>query len=126
VDGLQPGGFAAVAFGLRHQALFRPIESWGGYFPPVLDGPFKHATRAVLAAHDPTRLVGAEQLLLERGKTRFFLSTGPPHSRWAPPSATIDYAGRLKALGLPYALRIYTSKQGEWRTQLDDRLRWPL
>jgi S-formylglutathione hydrolase FrmB len=126
IAGLSAGGFGAVDIGLRHPSLFRTIESWGGYFTPVLDGPFKHSTRAVLARHDPTRLVEAEQVLLVRGKTRFFLSTGPPHSRWAPPSATIDYAGRLRALGLSYTLRIYTSKQGEWRNQLDDGLRWAL
>jgi enterochelin esterase-like enzyme len=126
IAGLSAGGFGAVDIGLRHPSLFRTIESWGGYFTPVLDGPFKQATRAVLAAHDPTRLVEAEQPLLEHGQTRFFLSTGPPHSRWAPPSATIDFARRLQALGLPSTLRIYMHKQGEWRNQLDDGLRWAL
>jgi enterochelin esterase-like enzyme len=126
IAGLSAGGFGAVDIGLRHPALFGTIESWSGYFAPVLDGPFKHATRTVLAAHDPTRLVQTEQPLLVRTKTRFFLSTGPPHSRWAPPSQTIDYAARLRALGLRYTLRIYTSKQGEWRNQLDDGLRWAL
>jgi hypothetical protein len=61
-----------------------------------------------------------------RAKTRFFVSTGPPHSRWAPPSATIDYARRLGSLGLHYTLRVYTSKRGEWRDQLDDGLLWAL
>jgi S-formylglutathione hydrolase FrmB len=126
IAGLSAGGFGAVDIGLRHPSLFRTIESWGGYFTPVLDGPFKHASRAVLAAHNPTLLVEAEQPLLVRAKTRFFVSTGPPHSRWAPPSATIDYAGRLQALGLPHTLRIYTRKQGEWRNQLDDGLLWAL
>ncbi|MFL5964488.1 MAG: alpha/beta hydrolase [Gaiellaceae bacterium] len=126
IAGLSAGGFGAVDIGLRHSSLFRTIESWGGYFTPVLDGPFKHATRTALAAHDPTLLVEAEQSLLASARTRFFLSTGPPHSRWAPPSATIGYAARLRALGLPYTLRVYTSKQGEWRNQLDDGLRWAL
>lgn len=126
IAGLSAGGFGAVDIGLRHPSLFGRIESWGGYFTPVLDGPFKHATRAVLAAHDPTQLVVENQPLLRRAKTRFFVSTGPPHSRWAPPSATIDYAARLHALGLPYTLRVYASKQGEWRDQLDDGLRWAL
>jgi enterochelin esterase-like enzyme len=126
IAGLSAGGFGAVDIGLRHPALFRTIESWGGYFTPVLDGPFKHASRAVLAAHDPNLLVKADQRQLVRAKTRFFVSTGPPHSRWAPPSATIDYARRLRSLGLPYTLRIYTSKRGEWRDQLDDGLLWAL
>jgi len=126
IAGLSAGGYGAVDIGLRHPSLFKTVESWGGYFTPVLDGPFKHATRAVLAAHDPTRIVEVEQLRLVDDQTRFFLSTGPPHSRWAPPAATIDYAGRLRALGLPYTLRIYPNKQGEWRNQLDDGLRWAL
>jgi enterochelin esterase-like enzyme len=126
IAGLSAGGYGAVDIGLRHPSLFKTVESWGGYFTPVLDGPLKHATRAVLAAHDPTRIVEAEQLLLVDDQTRFFLSTGPPHSRWAPPSATIDYAGRLRDLGLPYTLRIYPNKQGEWRNQLDGGLRWAL
>lgn len=126
IAGLSAGGFGAVDIGLRHPLLFGTIESWSGYFKPVLDGPFKHAPRAVLAAHDPTRLVVAEQPLLSRAKTRFFVSTGPPHSRWAPPSQTIDYAVRLHSLGLRYTLRIYTSRQGEWRNQLADGLQWAL
>jgi 4-hydroxy-tetrahydrodipicolinate synthase len=122
--GLSAGGFGAVDIGLRNPQLFGTIESWSGYFKPVLDGPFKDATPAVLAANDPTRLVVAERPLLS--KTRFFVSTGPPHSRWAPPSQTIDYARRLRALGLRYTLRVYTSRRGEWRDQLDDGLRWAL
>lgn len=126
IAGLSAGGFGAVDIGLRHPLLFGTIESWSGYFTPVTDGPFKHATRTVLAAHDPTRLVLADQALLSRAKTRFFVSTGPPHSRWAPPAQTIDYADRLRALGLRYTLRIYPSKDGEWRHQLDDGLNWAL
>ncbi len=126
IAGLSAGGFGAVDIGLRHPSLFGTIESWGGYFTPVLDGPFKHATRSVLAAHDPRRLVVENQTFLERAKTRFFVSTGPPHSRWAPPAATIEYAGRLRALGLTYTLRIYPNKLGQWRNQLDDGLRWAL
>ncbi|MDX6451668.1 MAG: hypothetical protein QOH16_1717 [Gaiellaceae bacterium] len=126
IAGLSAGGFGAVDIALRHPALFETIESWGGYFTPVLDGPFRHASRAALAAHNPTLLVSADKPLLAHAKTRFFLSTGPPHSRWAPPSATIDFAGRLRALELPYTLRIYTSTKGEWRDQLDDGLRWAL
>jgi enterochelin esterase-like enzyme len=122
--GLSAGGFGALDIGLRNPRLFGTLESWSGYFKPVLDGPFKHATRAELAANDPTRLVITQRPLLS--KTRFFLSTGPPHSRWAPPSQTIDYASRLRALGLRYTLRTYSSKQGEWRDQFDDGLRWAL
>ena len=126
IAGLSAGGFGAVDIGLRHPSLFGTIESWSGYFTPVPDGPFKHATRTVLAAHNPTRLVFEDESILARAKTRFFVSTGPPHSRWAPPSQTIDYADRLHALGLRYTLRIYANKLGEWRDQVDDGLRWAL
>ncbi len=126
IAGLSAGGFGAVDIGLRHPLLFGTIESWSGYFKPVLDGPFRYATQATLAANDPTLLVVANRAALARGGTRFFVSTGPPHSRWAPPSQTIDYAGRLHALGLPYTLRIYKSRKGEWRSQLYNGLLWAL
>jgi S-formylglutathione hydrolase FrmB len=126
IAGLSAGGFGAVDIGLRHPLLFGTIESWSGYFRPIPDGPLRGATHAVLAAHDPTRLLPAVKPVLDRVRTRFFISTGPPHSHWAPPAQTIDYAGRLRALGLPYTLRIYANKQGEWRDQLDDGLRWAL
>jgi S-formylglutathione hydrolase FrmB len=122
IAGLSAGGFGAVDIGLRNLRLFGTIESWSGYFKPVRDGPFKNATRAVLDANDPRRLVVMQRPLLSR--MRFYVSTGPAHSRWAPPSQTIDYANRLRALGLRYVLRIFPSKQGEWRDQLDDGLRW--
>jgi S-formylglutathione hydrolase FrmB len=122
--GLSAGGFGAADIGLRNPSLFGTIESWSGYFKPVQDGPFAHASRAVLAANDPTRLLVTQQPFLS--KTRFFISTGPAHSRWAPPSQTIDYANRLRSLGLRYTLRIYSSRKGEWRSQLYDGLRWAL
>jgi hypothetical protein len=78
----------------------------------------------VLAAHDPTRLVVAERTVLARAKTRFFVSTGPPHSHWAPPVATVDYSRELRAVGLPFTLRIYPSHQGQWSRQLADGLLW--
>jgi S-formylglutathione hydrolase FrmB len=121
---LSAGGFGAADIGLRNPSLFGTIESWSGYFKPVQDGPFAHASRAVLAANDPTRLLVTQQPFLS--KTRFFISTGPAHSRWAPPSQTIDYANRLRSLGLRYTLRIYSSRKGEWRSQLYDGLRWAL
>lgn len=41
--------------------------------------------------------------------------------RWNP-----SYAGRLRALGLRYTLRVYSNRKGEWRDQLDDGLLWAL
>jgi enterochelin esterase-like enzyme len=122
--GLSAGGFGAIDIGLRHPALFGTLESWSGYFTPLRDGPFRNATPAALAAHDPTKLLPANQRSLTR--TRFFVSTGPPHSRWAPPSQTFAFADRLRSLRLRYTLRVYASRAGEWRNQLDDGLRWAL
>lgn len=126
IAGLSAGGFGAVDIGLRNPRLFGTIESWSGYFKPLRDGPFRNASPAVLAANDPNRLVQQNRTVLARLKTRFFVSTGPPHSHWAPPSQTVDYANKLRSLGLDYTLRVYASKKGQWRNQLDDGLRWAL
>jgi enterochelin esterase-like enzyme len=117
--GLSAGGFGAMDIGLRHLELFGTIESWSGYFDPLHDGPFKDATRADLAEHDPTALVRGERRLLARYPTRFYLSTGPLHSHWAKPAQTIAFGEELRGLGLRYTLRVFSSKQGEWRDQLD-------
>src|SRR5205085_8706467 len=74
IAGLSAGGYGAVDIGLRHPSLFGTIESWSGYFRPLHDGPFEHASAAVLDAHDPTRLVMAERPELVRARTRFFVS----------------------------------------------------
>lgn len=102
------------------------MESRSGYFTPLHDGRFKGAPRAVLAAHDPTQLVRAGVPLLRRYPTRFYLSTGPPHSHWAKPAQTIAFGNELRELGAHYTLRVFPHKQGEWRDQLDDGLGWAL
>ncbi|MFL5926149.1 MAG: alpha/beta hydrolase [Gaiellaceae bacterium] len=124
IAGLSAGGFGAVDIGLRHPSLFGTIESWSGYFEPLHDGPFKDASRTVLAAHDPTQLVPTEAEVLKRGRTRFFLSTGPAHSRWAPPAVTIEYARELRAYGIRSTLRVYAGHGGQWSRQVADGLRW--
>ena len=126
IAGLSAGGYGAADIGLRHPDLFRTIESWSGYFRPLHDGPFAHASHAVLDANDPTRLVAEERPALARAKTRFFVSTGPPHSHWAPPADTIDFGEELRAVGLPCALRVYAGRGGQWSRQLADGLRWAL
>jgi enterochelin esterase-like enzyme len=124
--GLSAGGYGAIDIALRHPALFGTIESWSGYFTPLHDGPFKHASRAELAAHDPTQLLLTEQPLLSRTHTRFYVSTGPLHSHWAKPSQTIAFANELHAVGLRYTLRVFPDRKGEWRDQFDDGLLWAL
>ena len=61
---------------------------------------------------------------LVRAGTRFFLSTGPPHSHWFRPSETVAFAHEVRKLGLVSKLRLYASRKGEWRAQFDDGLRW--
>jgi enterochelin esterase-like enzyme len=106
--GLSAGGFGAVDIGLRHPQLFGTLESWSGYFTPLDDGPFVHAPRAYLAAHDPTQLVLRETARLRRFDTRFELSTGPAHGR-VTPSMTTAFAAELRTLGVPVSLWIVPS-----------------
>lgn len=120
--GLSAGGFGAMDIGLRHLDLFGTLESWSGYFAPLHDGPFKHATPADLAAHDPAQLVRFDLRLLERYPTHFYVSTGPPHSHWAKPAQTIAFGDELRGFGQRYTLRVFRDKHGEWRDQLDDGL----
>lgn len=124
--GLSAGGFGAVDIGLRHPGLFGTIESWSGYFRPLHDGPFAHASHALLAANDPAQLVVSEEPLLAHLGTRFFVSTGPAHSHWFRPSESVDFALELQSLGLPATLRLYSDPRGEWRQQLDAGLEWAL
>jgi enterochelin esterase-like enzyme len=122
--GLSAGGYGAVDIGLRHPSMFGAIESWSGYFTPLHDGPFKQAPRAMLAAHDPQSLARGEQPRLARDGTRFFISTGPSHSHWFRAADTLRFAGELRSLGLPVALRVYPTRVGEWREQVDAGLEW--
>src|SRR5438874_7060156 len=50
--GLSAGGYGAANIGIRNADLFGTVESWGGYFSPLRDGPFRDATASVLAAND--------------------------------------------------------------------------
>jgi hypothetical protein len=111
IAGLSAGGYGAVDIGLRHLDLFGTLESWSGYFTPILDGPFVHASAAVLAAHDPSILVRKEAARLRRGHIRFELSTGIGHGPIAP-ALTMAFASELHQLGLPCAFwRVRTSVQ---------------
>jgi enterochelin esterase-like enzyme len=120
--GLSAGGYGAVDIGLRHPLLFGTLESWSGTFSPPHDGPLRHASGAVLAAHDPSRLVQLEAARLRRLGTRFFLSAGT-HDRDAY-RATLAFARELAELRLPY--RLWIGPGGHdgrfWRSQLPDAL----
>jgi enterochelin esterase-like enzyme len=124
--GLSAGGFGAADIGVRNAALFGTIESWSGYFEPLPDGPFKDAGPALLAANDPVVLVRAEARELRRLGTRFFVSTGPLHSRDILPASSRAFAAQLRSLGLPVEYRTFPTLVREWRNQLDAGLTWAL
>jgi len=124
IAGLSAGGFGAIDIALRHPELFGAAESWSGYFKPLHDGPLKGVAAPVLAAHDPTQLVRQERLPLRQLGIRFFVSSGPSHSHWFRESATVAFARELNTLGLPATLRLFPTRRGEWREQLDAGLAW--
>ena len=123
IAGLSAGGFGAVDIGLRHPRLFARVESWGGYFTPFRDGPFRRATAASLAQHDPTLLVRREAGLLRRSSVRFFVSSGPGHGA-VTTRATVRFARLLGALRLRYRLELLREKRSAWEKQLVDGLLW--
>jgi enterochelin esterase-like enzyme len=104
LEGLCAGGFGAVDIGLRHPGLFGTLGSFDGYFASVFrDGPFAHATRADLLAHDPTLLVQRDASALRASGLRFYVSAGGNHgavlARW-----TVNFARELRMLRLPHEL----------------------
>lgn len=124
IAGLSAGGFGAVDIGLRHPDLFGAIEAWSAYFSPLRDGPFRHASRAVLAANDPTKLAPSLAATLHTDHVRFFLSTGPGHSHWFKPVETIRFVRELRKLGVAARYHVYANRKGEWRAQFDTGLMW--
>lgn len=120
IAGLSAGGYGAVDIGLRHPELFDTMESWGGYFQPFLDGPFAHATRAMLDAHTPTLLVRSEASTLRRREVRFFLSTGRSGHGDVRASWTFDFARELARLRLMHRLWVLpdSSRGHLFRAQL--------
>jgi hypothetical protein len=101
IGGLSAGGYGAIDIGLRHPYLFGTLESWSGYFTPLNDGPFVHASPAYLAAHNPTLLVHKEAILLHQLHTSFELSTGIGHGPITP-KMTTSFATELHTLHLPH------------------------
>jgi enterochelin esterase-like enzyme len=124
IAGLSAGGYGAMDIALQHPSVFGRAESWSGYFAPLHDGPFRGASRRVLAANDPVLLVRTEAPLLRRDHVRFFVSTGPSHSHWFTASDSLAFTRELEALGLPVAWHAYADAKGQWREQLDTGLTW--
>jgi hypothetical protein len=124
IAGLSAGGYGAVDIGLRNPRVFSRIESWSGYFEPLHDGPFEHATKIELAANDPVLLLRSEAALLRRDHVSFFLSSGPFHSHWFHPEETLAFVHELRERGLPVRYHYYANAKGEWRAQADTGLAW--
>jgi enterochelin esterase-like enzyme len=124
--GLSAGGFGAVDIGLHRPDLFGTIESWSGYFTPLHDGPFKKAGRQLLAANDPMIVARREAAVLRSDATRFFLSTGPAHSKSINPAQTLAFTRELHSLGLATLYHRYDARKGAWRRQFDTGLIWAL
>lgn len=124
--GLSAGGFGAVDIALRNPGVFGTVESWSGYFTPLRDGPFKHASKQVLAANDPVLRARADAAQLRAARTRFFLSTGPYHSHWFRPAQTVDFARELHGLGVRERLLRVAQAKGEYGVQLAAGLGWAL
>jgi hypothetical protein len=122
--GLSAGGFGAYDIGLRNPGVFGRLESWSAYFHPLLDGPFKHASAATLAANNPWLILRRDAAVFRRARMRFFLSTCPPHSRWEKPKETLAFGRALRQAGLPTTvLRIKTLRH-HWVTESHAGLRW--
>jgi enterochelin esterase-like enzyme len=126
IAGLSAGGFGAIDIALRHPDLFSVAESWSGYFTPLLDGPFTHASKATLAANSPIVLVRKEASSLRASGLRFLVSTGPGHSHLFKPAATFAFAKEAESLGLDVESKGYATEQGQWREQLAAGLTWAL
>jgi enterochelin esterase-like enzyme len=122
--GLSAGGYGAFDIGLRDPHLFGALESWSGYFHPLHDTPFRDVGITTLRANDPQLLLRRKAKLLRRLDIRFFVSTGPYHSRWAPPSESTAFAGEARALRLLVTYRSFPSRRGHWRDEFHAGLSW--
>jgi enterochelin esterase-like enzyme len=122
--GLSAGGFGAYDIGLRNPQLFGRIASWGGYFHPLDDGPFRHAKLAYVRANDPWLLLRARARQLRADGIRFFVSTGPPHSRWEKPSETMAFGRALRHERLPTTVMRFKQLRRHWQHESEAGLRW--
>ena len=124
IAGLSAGGYGAVNIAFHHPTVFGRIQSWGGYFKPISDGPLSGADRATLAMNDPGLVLPSIAPQLRAGGVRLLLSSGPAHGRYAKPQDTIDFARALWRLKVRTKLDLVTSKHGMWRDQFNVGLRW--
>jgi hypothetical protein len=124
IAGVSAGAYGAIDIALRHLGVFAVAESWEGYFHPFRDGPFKTASLATLAAHDPVLLARKEAAAIRSHGLRFFLSTGGSHGS-VKRSWTFEFDHELRALGI--ASRMWAQPPGVpgfGRNQLPPALRY--
>ena len=124
IAGVSAGAYGAVDIALRHLGVFAVAESWEGYFHPFPDGPFKTASVATLAAHDPVLLARKEAPAIRSHGLRFFLSTGGSHGS-VKRSWTFEFDQELRALGI--GARMWAQPAGVpgfGRNQLPPALRY--
>jgi len=126
IAGLSAGGFGAADIGLRAPGLFGTIESWSGYFHPLHDGPFKHASTEEIAANDPALLAEAQAPTMRRLGTRIFVGSGPSHSHWFTEQESVDFAHELQRLGVRHALVLEADRRRQYGLQLSAGLVWAL
>jgi enterochelin esterase-like enzyme len=124
LGGLCAGGYGAMNIGLRHPRLFSTLEAFEGYFAPVFrDGPFAKASRATLAANDPTLLVRDHAALLRSLGVRFYVSAagnhGIVHGRW-----TLEFSALLARLDLRHELWLlpHAERTSFWKATLPSAL----
>lgn len=126
IAGLSAGGYGAANIGLRAPQLFGTIESWSGYFHPLHDGPFRHASSEELAANDPALLAAEQAPVLRRLGTRFFVGSGPNHSHWFTEQESVDFAHELQRLGVRHTLVLESDRSRQYGLQLSAGLVWAL
>lgn len=124
IAGLSAGGYGAVNIALHHPTLFGRIQSWGGYFNPIPDGPLSGVDRATLVRNDPRVQLRTVAPLLRASGVRLLLSSGPAHGKHSTPQQTIDFARELWRLNVRTKLDLVTDKAGMWRNQFAAGLRW--
>jgi hypothetical protein len=61
---------------------------------------------------------------LRRLRIRFFISTGPAHSRWASPKESGAFTRAARADGIPTTYRFFGSRHGHWRAEFHAGLCW--
>lgn len=92
---------------------------------PIADGTLHGASRADLAAHDPSQLARTREALVRRLRTRFFLSCGATHDR-VTASFARAFARELAAVRIRHRLLLLPGGHNGkfWRAQLPAALEY--